>query len=103
VHEDEIPQTNVVPSIEIRTEEELLTQSPSIEKQSEEEVHVRPSTPPLPIVEEQIHVRPPTSPPVIEAPPVEEAKVQSTTSTSLVEKQPPQEIKVCLTFITITS
>ena len=107
VHEVDNQQTNIVPSIEIKTDEEPLLVSPHVEKQIENEVQIRSPTPPLPIIEkqseEQINIRPPTPPPVIETASVEEVKVESTTSTALVEKQPLEGIKVCLTLIIITS
>jgi len=77
VNEVNIQQTNIVPSIEITSEE---GQSPVIEKQVEEEIS------PSPAViekqsEEQINVRLPTPPPVVETlPPAEEIKKTHTES-----------------------
>jgi len=84
VNEAEIQQTNIVPPIEVKTEEESLVQSPFLDKQ----------------VEEEINIQPPT---VIETPPVENIKIESTSnSTSAVEKQPIEEIKVCSTLMIVT-
>ncbi len=94
-NEVETQQSRIVPTIEVKTEEELLIQSPVSEKQVEEETTIRPATPSPAVVDEQTNIRSPTPPPVIEAPPVEEIKVQSTTD---IEKQPVEAIKVCLTL-----
>ncbi|CAF3551891.1 unnamed protein product [Adineta steineri] len=106
-------QTNIVPTIETKVEDELLVQSPVLEKQIEEEIPIRPPTPTPPeIIEKQLDepilVRPPSpialnrAQPIeeilmpistIEQKPVEEIKTESTNLTSTIDKKPIEDIK----------
>lgn len=99
VNEVETQKTDIVPTIQIQTEEEqLLVQTPV-----QEEINTSSSTPPPVLaekqVEEPIEIRPPTPTPIIQAQPIEEIKVESTPP---LEKQSTEEIKVCLTLIIVT-
>ncbi|CAF4484805.1 unnamed protein product [Rotaria sp. Silwood1] len=89
-----VQHTDIIRSIEVKTDEELLVQPLVLEKQIEEKIDVPSPTVSSIVIEkqldEQINVPPPT---VIEAPVIEDIKTESITTTTPIEKQSVEEIK----------
>ncbi|CAF3864826.1 unnamed protein product [Rotaria sp. Silwood2] len=94
VNDVHIQQTDIIRSIEVRTDEELLVQPLVLDKQIEEKLDVSSPTISSAVIEkqldEQINVIPPT---VIEAPLIEDIKIEPITTITPIEKQSVEEIK----------
>ena len=85
----DLPQTRVVPSTDIQSEDELLVSPALTEIEVNEEIQLRPPSPiPMRVtaVTDEIPARPATPVSIIEKQPVEETLAQSASASSTIEK-----------------